>query len=143
MKGLQRMQFRIAYSTAVADGELTPSEEQVLDILARAYGFDAEEKKRLEEQSSRLDLQSLRAVVPLKKDRLALLEAACLVAMADGVAQPEEWKLTVDLCLALDIGREEAQTCVRRARRELIRLARRYGMEGDLKANLRKAGILK
>ncbi len=142
MKGLQRMQFRIAYSMAVADGNLSASEQEVLNLLAQAYGIDEAEKARLVAQSSRIDLDALRVVLPLKEDRLAILEAACLVAMADGLARPEEWKLSVDLCMALDIDRQEAQACVRRARKRLIELARSHGLEETLRENLRKAGIL-
>ncbi|MCD6497661.1 MAG: TerB family tellurite resistance protein [Deltaproteobacteria bacterium] len=142
MKGFKRMQFRLAYSMAAADGTLSTSEEQILKVLAQAYEIESEEVVQLKKEASQIDLKALKTVVPYKKNRMELLETACLMAMADGQAQPEEWRMSIDICTALDLTRNDAQTCVRRARRRLISLAKQHGLVHELRQNLKRNGVL-
>jgi tellurite resistance protein len=141
MSGLEEMQFRLAVSMANIDGAVSPNEQTLLTHLGKSLNLSEKEVKRLSKEAGRIDFSALHHLYPEKDQRLQLLEMACLMAMADGQAKPEEWQFSVRLAKALHLDRTEAKICVGRARRRLLSIVKEHGMIEELRENLHKQGI--
>jgi uncharacterized tellurite resistance protein B-like protein len=131
----------MAVSMATVDGAISSNEEAILNLLGKAMELSREDVARLRKEASRIDYDSLRQVLPQKEHRMQLFEMACLMAMADGQAKPEEWQLSLRLAKALGLDRNESKECVARARKRLISLVKEHGMVEELRENLKKGGI--
>lgn len=142
MSALDLMQFRVAYRMAMADGSLSSNEKSLLDLLQKAWNLSDEDAETLMQESERIDFDALPRLFPRKDQRMQLLEVACMMAMADGMAQPEEWELSVKICETLRVERPEALECVQQARRRLITLAREHDLMDELQENLKRQGII-
>jgi uncharacterized tellurite resistance protein B-like protein len=140
-KTVDGMEYRLAYRMALADGELSANEETVLDVLAQSFGFDEATRQRLAQQADLIDYDNLRRVFPERDQQLRLFETACLLAMADGRSDLEEWHLANRLTAALRIERAEAAECLERARARLRELARQHRLSAEIRANLQKLGL--
>ena len=138
---LDVMVYRLAYRMALADGELSANEATVLDILAKSFGFDEATRDQLKEESERIDYDNLRRVFPERGQQLALFETACLLAMADGRSDMDEWQLANRLTEALKVNRAEAADCLQRARARLKDLAHEHDLSAEIQANLKKQGL--
>ena len=141
MSGLEEMQFRLAVSMAVVDGAISANEQTLLNHLGKSLELSEKEVNRLRKEASRIDYAALHHLYTEKEQRLQLMEIACLMAMADGQAKPEEWQLSLRLAKALHLNREEAKICVQRARKRLLSMVKKHGMIEELRDNLRKQGI--
>ena len=135
------MEYRLAYRMALADGELSANEGTVLDVLAMSHGLDEATTQRLAQEADLVDYDNLRRVFPERDQQLRLFETACLLAMADGRSDLEEWHLANRLTAALRIERAEAAECLERARARLRELAKQHQLSAEIRANLQKLGL--
>ena len=95
--------LRALKAVAMANGVFDEKERSLLEVAARLYGIDDE------------DLEALRPISPLDlaqtitgyEDRLRLLQACMVMALADGEATQDEWQLLTELRKDLEV--EEAQ----------------------------------
>ena len=142
MSGLEEMQYRLAVSMAGGDGAFSSSEKALLGFLAQALELDPAEVTRLEKQASQINYDMLKRVYQKREERLKLLETALLMAMADGQAEPEEWKMSVKLARALHLDREDSKECMDHARKKLISFIKKHGMIEELRENLKKWGAI-
>ena len=134
-----QMLYRMAYRMAMADGELSANEALILHLFQDAMGVTKEELRQLREEATSLNLSELASEIPGRKERLELLETACVMAMIDGRADLKEWDLIIRICEVLDIERPEAQACLGRARERLQRLASKHNLLPEILKNLDRA----
>ena len=107
--------LRALKTVAMAGGTFAEAERALLQVAARLYGVDEA-------------LDDLRPISPLDlaqsitgyEDRLRLLQASMVMALADGEATPEEWTVLTEMRSALEV--EEA----RMAAFEKLASGRRY-----------------
>lgn len=142
MSSFDLMQFRLAYRMAMADGNLTANERAILDLLQKGFDLSDEEAEELRKESDRIDFDALPGLFPDQAQRDHLLEVACLIALADGMAQPEEWSLSLEICKVLNIPRDRAITCVKQARKRLVSLVKQHDLMDELMDNLKRQGIV-
>ncbi len=83
----------------------------------------------------------LRQLFPERQQQLRLFETACLVAMADGRSDVQEWSLATKLTEALSLERDEAQACLAAARERLKALAAEHDLGAEIRENLKKQGL--
>ena len=138
---LDVMVYRVAYRMALADGELSANEATVLEVLAKSFGFDETARAQLQEEADRIDFDNLRRVFPEREQQLQLFETACLLAMADGRSDLDEWKLANRLTEALRIERADASHQLEKARARLRDLAKQHDLSAEIQANLKKQGL--
>ena len=141
MTNADLMIYRVAFRMAMADGKLSMNEMILLGVLAKSLGIAEEDVPVLEEESARIDHDALPRVLPDRADQLRLFESALLLAMADGVSDPLEWRLANRLAASLHLGKEEAQPCLERARQRLRDLGRDHLLAPEIRANLAKQGL--
>jgi hypothetical protein len=110
--------LRALKTVAMAGGVFAEAERALLQVAAGLYGVDE-------------DLDALRPISPLDlaqsitayEDRLRLLQASMVMALADGEATAEEWKVLTEMRAALEV--EEARMAafekLASGRRELAR----------------------
>src|SRR5689334_10368818 len=90
--------LRALKSIAVANGAFDEKERSLLEVAARLYGHGDQ------------DLDALRPISPLDlaqaigsyEDRLRLLQACMVMALADGEATAEEWRALEAMRTALE-----------------------------------------
>ena len=138
---LDVMVYRLAYRMALADGEMSANEATVLDVLAKSFGFDEATREQLAEEAERIDYDNLRRVFPEREQQLTLFETACLLAMADGRSDMDEWQLANRLTAALKVDRNDAAECLQRARSRLKEMAGQHDLSAEIQENLKKQGI--
>src|SRR5687767_9450441 len=86
-------------AVAMANGVFDDKERGLLEVAARLYGADE------------LDLHTLKPISPLDlaqnitsyEDRLRLLQACMVMALADGEATNDEWELLEQIRSALEV----------------------------------------
>lgn len=141
MSNLDLMLYRLAYRMATVDGELSTNEATILDVLGKSLGLGEDDTADLQQEAERIDYTALRQLFPERKQQLRLFETACLVAMADGRSDVEEWSLATKLTDALSVDRAEAKSCLESARERLRELAKEHDLAGEICDNLKKHGI--
>ena len=141
MSNADQMIYRVAFRMAMADGKLSMNEMILLGVLARSLGLEEQEVPILEEEAERIDYAALTRVLPERADQLRLFESALLLAMADGVSDPLEWKLANRVAAALGLDKAAAQPCLERARARLRALASEHLLAPEIRANLAKQGL--
>src|SRR5688500_8392271 len=88
--------LRALKSVALANGEFTEAERALLGTAARLYGVAAD----LDALPS-IGAKDLAGRFPAQEDRLQLIDACLLMALADEEATAEEWKVLHELGAAL------------------------------------------
>ena len=91
--------LRALKAVAMANGVFDDKERGLLEVAARLYGAEDQ------------DLDGLRPISPLDlaqcitsyEDRLRLLQACMVMALADGEATRDEWDLLTELRAALEV----------------------------------------
>ena len=141
MSNLDLMLYRLAYRMATVDGELSTNEATLLEVLGKSLGLDEADTAGLKQEAERIDYTMLRQLFPERAQQLRLFETACLVAMADGRSDIQEWSLATKLTDALALDREEAQACLGAARQRLKDLAAEHDLGAEIRDNLKKQGI--
>ena len=141
MSNLDLMLYRLAYRMATVDGELSTNEATILDVLGKSLGLAPEDTAVLKAEAEQIDYTMLRRLFPEREQQLRLFETSCLVAMADGRSDVEEWSLATRLSEALSIERDEAQSCLAAARARLKELAAEHDLAAEIRENLSKQGI--
>ena len=90
--------LRTLKAVAMANGEFDDKERTLLDVAAHLYGVE-------------VDVDDLRPIAPEDlaqevssfDDRLRLLQACLIMALADGEATEDEWRVLEELRVALDV----------------------------------------
>jgi len=141
MSNLDLMLYRLAYRMATVDGELSTNEETLLDVLGKSLGLGQDETADLQQEAERIDYTALRQLFPERQQQLRLFETACLVAMADGRSEVQEWTLATKLTDALSLDRQEAKGCLEAARQRLRELSAEHDLADEIRDNLKKQGI--
>jgi tellurite resistance protein len=141
MSNLDLMVYRLAYRMATVDGELSTNEETILEVLGASFDLSEDDTQALKAEAERIDYPMLHLLFPEREQQLRLFETACLVAMADGRSDVEEWNLATRLSAALRIDHDAAQECLQSARTRLRELARDHDLTPEIRANLDKAGL--
>jgi uncharacterized tellurite resistance protein B-like protein len=136
MSNLDLMLYRLAYRMATVDGELSTNEATLLDVLGKSLGLDEQETAGLAREAERIDYTRLRQLFPERAQQLRLFETACLIAMADGRSELQEWSLATRLTEALRIDRDEARACLDAARTRLRELAAEHDLAAEIRRNL-------
>lgn len=103
--------LRALKTVAMAGGTFAEAERALLHVAARLYGVDDEQARA----AVGTTVDELRPISPLDlaqsitsyEDRLRLLQASMVMALADGEATPEEWKVLTEMRTALEV--EEAR----------------------------------
>ncbi len=141
MSNLDLMLYRLAYRMATVDGEVSMNEATLLDVLGKSLGLSEEDTAGLKQEAERIDYTMLRKLFPERQQRFRLFEIACLVAMADGRSDLQEWSLATKLAEALSLDRDEAKFCLEAARKRLRDLAKDHDLTPEIRANLKTHGI--
>lgn len=98
---------------AWADGDFADKEREMLEALLDAYGASEEQKATMREYAKeRRTLDDVDVQELSYGDRRVLLQSAVLLTFADGVQDPAESKLLVDLAAKLRIPEEEAKQVI-------------------------------
>ena len=128
MTDLERTVFITAYRMALADGELSANEALLLHLFSKGLNLTNDELFHMKQQAEVVDLATLPETFSQREDQLALFETLCLVAMVDGRADPEEWRLVNQLTEIFEIDRDTAQHCLEGARARLGELSQQYDL---------------
>ncbi len=109
--------LKTVIALAWADGELSESEQRLVDFLIDTGGFSEQEQETIRAQSSaEVDLERLGSVVTEERDRVWAYEVASLVSQMDGTQDPEEWALLGKLKPVLKVDEEAAKAAEERAK---------------------------
>jgi DnaJ-domain-containing protein 1 len=141
MSNLDLMLYRLAYHMAIVDGEVSTNEATLLSALGKSLGLSEADIAGLKKEADRIDFSMLRRIFPERQQQFRLFEIACLVAMADGRSDLQEWTLATKLTDALSLDREEARFCLEAARKRLRDLAKDHDLAPEIRANLKTQGI--
>jgi len=141
MSNLDLMLYRLAYRMATVDGEVSTNETILLEVLGKSLGLSDEDTAGLKREAERIDYTMLRQLFPERQQQLRLFETACLIAMADGRSDLQEWTLATKLTDALALDRDEAKSCLDAARTRLRDMAQEHDLAPEIRANLKQHGI--
>jgi hypothetical protein len=136
MSSDKHLLYRMAYRMAMADGELSANEALVLHLFQDDLGLSSSEARALRDADLDVPWESLSETFAERASQLELFETACLMAMVDGRADPEEWNLVIRLCEIFDIERDLAQQHLARARERLNDLARDHNLLPEIQRNM-------
>lgn len=124
--------LKAVLALAWADGELSETEQRLVDFLIDTQGLSAEEEEAVRAQrSAEVDLERLGAVVTEPKDRVWAYEVACLVSLMDGSQDSAEWAVLGKLKPVLAVDAVAAKEAEDRARRIYDRFAAKQKEPGE------------
>ncbi len=138
MSSDKHLLYRMAYWMAMADGELSANEALVLHLFQDDLGLSPSEARALRDEDTEVPWDHLAETFPERDGQLDLFETACLMAMVDGRADPEEWNLVIRLCEIFDIERDLAQKHLAHARQRLYDLAREHNLLPEIQRNMER-----
>ena len=95
---------------AWADGQIEPSEKQLLLTMMGRLGLSpSEAQAALEQPPHEVDLKALALTLPAKEDRLNLMKLLMEVSFADDILTVDEYLILERAEQALGITEEEAE----------------------------------